>query len=430
MRLELKNINKIAYADVRLNGLTVIAGTNDSGKSTVGKALFSVVKSIGLVKTLTAEVQRERIRKLLHRLERGVFTLSRESGNQSAHDLMRQIEDFKQQGDVVDDRFFMELSKFIEDSAYIVPRSKAALKRSLEELERMITEMKCPDERLRIQLQRVMGAEFDGHVCTWDTAGSEINFEEEENENKLCIRLENDKVMSAEAQRDSEFTIEDASFIESPLYMHLIDALLLPRASSGLARGYDMLLNYHVDDFIRKLGMARFASSYSSTEDSAYGDLFDKSAEITGGRFVFDATAHRLLWEKDGRKYSPVNVASGVKSFGVMQLLIGQQVINENRLLIWDEPENHLHPEWQIRLAELLVDLSLTGVPVLISSHSPYFIQAIRFYSQKRNNAYVDYYLTEEVSEGLVRIEDVTKDLNRIFTKLSKPMSQIVNFRK
>lgn len=430
MRLELKNINKIAYANVKLNGLTVIAGINDSGKSTVGKALFSVVKSIGLVKNLTEEVQREQIRKLLYRLERHIPIWLRESGNESAHDLMRQIKDFQQQGDVVDDRFLTKLSKFIEDSVFIVPRNKAALKKTLEELERMITEIKYPDKRLRNQLQRVLGAEFDGHICTWDTAGSEINFEEEGDESCLCIRLEKDQVISAGAQGDSEFTIEDASFIESPLYMHLIDALLLPRASSSLARGYGMLLNYHVDDFIGKLGMARLASSYSSIEDSAYGYLFDKSAEITGGRFVFDATAHRLLWEKDGRKYSPVNVASGVKSFGVMQLLIEQQVINENRLLIWDEPENHLHPEWQIRLAELLVDLSLTGVPVLVSSHSPYFIQAIRFYSRKRNNDYVDYYLTEEISDGLVRIEDVTKDLNRIFTKLSKPMSQIVDFRK
>ncbi len=290
--------------------------------------------------------------------------------------------------------------------------------------------MKYPDKRLRNQLQKVVELEFDGHICTWDTTGSEINFEEEGDEDRLCIRLEKDKVISAGVQDNSEFTIEDASFIESPLYMHLIDALLIPRASSNLIHGYDLLLNYHVDDFIKKLGMARFVSSYSPTEDSACGCLFNKSAEITGGRFVFDATAHRLLWEKEGRKYSPVNVASGIKSFGVMQLLMEQQVINENRLLIWDEPENHLHPEWQIRLAELLVDLSLTGVPVLISSHSPYFIQAIRFYSQKRNNAYVDYYLTEEASEGLVWIEDVTKDLNRIFTKLSKPMNQIVNFRK
>lgn len=46
MRLILENINKIKKADIELNGLTVIAGTNDSGKSTVGRVLFSVIKAL------------------------------------------------------------------------------------------------------------------------------------------------------------------------------------------------------------------------------------------------------------------------------------------------------------------------------------------------------------------------------------------------
>ena len=39
MRLTLKNIAKVRKADVEINGITVIAGENDTGKSTVGKAL-------------------------------------------------------------------------------------------------------------------------------------------------------------------------------------------------------------------------------------------------------------------------------------------------------------------------------------------------------------------------------------------------------
>ena len=40
MKLGLSNINKIRQADINLNGLTVIAGTNDSGKSTIGKMIL------------------------------------------------------------------------------------------------------------------------------------------------------------------------------------------------------------------------------------------------------------------------------------------------------------------------------------------------------------------------------------------------------
>ena len=80
------------------------------------------------------------------------------------------------------------------------------------------------------------------------------------------------------------------------------------------------------------------------------------------------------------------------------------QAINENKILIWDEPENHLHPEWQIKITQLFVEIAKAGVPILISSHSPYFIQGVRYFT-----------------------EDVTKDLNQIFVKLAQPMNEIIN---
>ena len=42
MKLELKNIGKISHANIELNGITVIAGENNTGKSTIGKMLFCV----------------------------------------------------------------------------------------------------------------------------------------------------------------------------------------------------------------------------------------------------------------------------------------------------------------------------------------------------------------------------------------------------
>ena len=46
MRLQFNNINIVEQADIKLDGLTVIAGENGSGKSTVGKLLFSTVKAV------------------------------------------------------------------------------------------------------------------------------------------------------------------------------------------------------------------------------------------------------------------------------------------------------------------------------------------------------------------------------------------------
>ncbi len=45
MVLSLKNIGKLAETQIAIDGITVIAGENDTGKSTVGKALFAVFNS-------------------------------------------------------------------------------------------------------------------------------------------------------------------------------------------------------------------------------------------------------------------------------------------------------------------------------------------------------------------------------------------------
>lgn len=46
MRLNVKKVAKISSADIIIDGITVIAGENNTGKSTIGKVLFSVFNSL------------------------------------------------------------------------------------------------------------------------------------------------------------------------------------------------------------------------------------------------------------------------------------------------------------------------------------------------------------------------------------------------
>ena len=82
MKLKLQNILKVASADIELGGLTVITGENDSGKSTVGKILFSTLKAannvnqidkvntLGLLRGLLSSIKR-----LFYRFEQDVHIL-------------------------------------------------------------------------------------------------------------------------------------------------------------------------------------------------------------------------------------------------------------------------------------------------------------------------------------------------------------------
>lgn len=150
-----------------------------------------------------------------------------------------------------------------------------------------------------------------------------------------------------------------------------------------------------------------------------------------GGRFAFDKDSKVLKFfsERMGMELSPINIASGIKTFGMVQILLETQVIGNDKILIWDEPENHLHPQWQVTFAELLVKLAKRGIPVIISTHSPYFVQGIRYFSAKHDlETFTNYYLAEEEEDSrLSVIHDVKDDLNQIFSKLAAPLNAIMN---
>ena len=46
MKLKLQNIGIVEEADINIEGITLIAGQNDSGKSTVGKVLYALIRGI------------------------------------------------------------------------------------------------------------------------------------------------------------------------------------------------------------------------------------------------------------------------------------------------------------------------------------------------------------------------------------------------
>ena len=59
MEVSVKNFGTISSADVHIGGLTVITGENDTGKSTIGKILFSLVKAISRYEEDLEEVKED-----------------------------------------------------------------------------------------------------------------------------------------------------------------------------------------------------------------------------------------------------------------------------------------------------------------------------------------------------------------------------------
>lgn len=135
---------------------------------------------------------------------------------------------------------------------------------------------------------------------------------------------------------------------------------------------------------IRRWGDLRERHKYAEKEPGVkkyleYADLLER--EILGGHLVLstdDPDPFREIlfeWEGAGRKI-PLDIsvtASMVKGLSPLILYLRYR-ISPGELIIIDEPEMNLHPEAQAQLMELLAMLVNCGLNVLITTHSPYFV--------------------------------------------------------
>jgi len=122
------------------------------------------------------------------------------------------------------------------------------------------------------------------------------------------------------------------------------------------------------------------------------------------------------------------NLSAGLKTFAIIKMLLQNGTLEENGTIILDEPEIHLHPEWQVKLAELIILFQKEfGMHILLTTHSPYFLKAIQVYTKKYEiENKCRYYMSENIGKSSI-LADKTNKLQDIFYKLTIPFENLMN---
>jgi predicted ATPase len=414
MRLFLKNIGMIKEANVDINGLTVIAGENDTGKSTVGKCLFSLIKTTEMCRgSFFYDVRNRQILNNIDNFKNFLNFLSKdkqeydESANKIniLRDEIAQILENKNQSNFNKENEIKKIFDKINFSSNEINKHFLKLKSDI---------LKFFDKTYKDTFkigtfQKIISYLFDGEI----TNKNEINAKIELTTlaKKTTIIFKNNEIV--EFYGGGKF-FTDATYIDSPVIFQLIDLLNEEEIAS---KEYIPTIK----DLKRKLSGLSFNPRDFELEKS-FDLLIEKISQIIKGEII--VKNGKFEFKRGNLTYSIKNTATGIKSFGILMMLLKKRWLLRNSILILDEPEVHLHPKWQLLYAKIIVEMvKQNHFSIVVNSHSPYMIEALKKYSEFYELENIDFYLAE--NEKIFKIRNSNAlTLEKIFEKLSAPFDE------
>lgn len=410
MKLKITNVGKISLAEIEIKGLTIIAGPNATGKSTVSRSLFAMFHSFSKISEKIILEQKHAIQKLFFSSNKYLdFTLSAQVRIRELAAILA--------GDVDKNR----INKTLHNSNPTLESSEL-----VEELSDDIIKINSTSEELlhREIVSEIFIDEFNSHITNIRSNNeSEIELKIKDSKNKVVFDS-NNELVAIEMGKDLSYEVV---YIDDPFIINSYN-LSQDRWQRALYGDVGEKVSNHRSSLI---------SQYKNAENLTLVDkanlkeklsvIYKKINDTLGADMaLFENGKNSIDSHLSSDRLSVDSLSSGMKTFYLIKSLIDNGSIVQNTTLILDEPEVHLHPDWQVSLAEIIVLLQKEmGLHILINTHSPYFLRSIEVYSQKYEIAScVKYYLSCN-EEDVSKIKDVTLDISKIYKVLSKPLQRI-----
>lgn len=420
MELRIKNIGAVKEANIIINGLTVLCGENDTGKSTIGKTLFSLVKGIiGYEEEFQDELSYEiftRFRQISRLID---YRVDLEKLND------KQLEDIQKyfqisnrffirrilSGKIKNDYFLplLELLKDLLEKNYISLDTYERFKFYISDLEYFLQQMSNSHSKQKIALEQAFFSEFQSLI----TSNSTVNLFQ--NDHALDIEFTSKCKIKRNLSNLEKFNFREVSYIETPAIIQFFKLIM----SAGVklteqSRGKETV-PLHTKDLTRKL----FNSDGISNHEKFY-NIHEIIYDAIQGDFAYDAAQKDFFLKRNGVFIPSMDIASGIKSLGIIDILIKNNILNLDDILILDEPEVNLHPEWQKKYAEIICLLAEYGVKVLVVTHSPYMVSALHHFSKENSmNIRRNFYWAEKETDGSHFLDETNNVMSGIVKKFA-----------
>jgi ABC-type cobalamin/Fe3+-siderophores transport system ATPase subunit len=421
----IKEYRAIKSAKIRIDGITVLAGVNGSGKSTLSRWLYYLVNATHdfehyqrsyFIQTLEQEVEK------LIRLFR---TLPKSNNYLSIRTQLRRFKDEDNlDWDILKQIYYSFIKKAEEDL-----RTYAESNLFKGRLTYYLLGNDTPEE-----------ASNQNIITTYIQDCYETYLEGFNNYLKKvesCSREELERVITTEFSSGElipdEVTLEEGetSLLEKelftpPLMLNRAIYINSPLAVSGndyfLFRNSWQELQYYLyneNPHKKSISTNRLNLEIQSI---ICGDI-----QLTDDQLEMRRELHYVSKEQ-GIDINVSEAATGIKTFAYMSQLLRNGWLDRETLLMIDEPEAHLHPQWIVEFARLLVKINKElQVKILIASHNPDMVAAIQSIAQKEEviNNTVFYIAQKDKDDVRYNFVDIGTDISDIFTSFNLAISRI-----
>jgi hypothetical protein len=399
MKISVQNFGIISDAAVEIKGISLIAGPNDSGKSTIGKIFYSLIRGLNPDEDIFISEKNDSIR----RFYQNILKILRDN---------KDIDISIYQTNRINDEWISKIESLAEN---FVGTQKKQLIRYCKFIKYQNDLEFNSIENKNFEIDDYFLIEFNDDI--------QPIFNEEKITSIFIEDLEGTATLqynfNSELNKNINIFFNNSFFIESPSLIDksLQDSILYEKRFSRDKKSHLKFALANESNFILD----------DENQINEIDKIIKIISEIINGRIVVD-DFQGVLYEKNGQEINIDNVALGIKGFGLIQLLLKNHQLNSRTLLIIDEPEIHLHPNWQVLYAEILVLISKKlEIPILLTSHSPYFIEALKVFSEKYEyEEKTNFYFSQKSKDNLTaKIIDVSNDISPILMSISEAYFKI-----
>ncbi|QQB06118.1 AAA family ATPase [Macrococcoides caseolyticum] len=446
--ITIKNIGILNNVEMKIDGITVVGAKNDSGKSTISKVLGTSLLSMNKYKDVFLDYINDQVRSIFFKIE-GTFE---NNLNNHGSQILKMIDElpleyknyfnhgtFEPYNIYIDLRIgstnvkdidnridkMIRVFSFIKNHFfdYITENDNNRLSSLIKDLDD-IKGIKIKDVEETLLL-RFFAKSFRENLVNFHSfEPSRISIKENSN---TIFEMNFDKQNRLKKHFIGNTSIKNIAYIESPQIIDHLFESILNRFDDSNKLKYTNQLQYMLTN--------QFKNNPLFDDNSNRNFVLNKIFEIIEGEMKAETseTIDEIYFQKGGYRIETINVATGIKSFSLIQLLLKNNWVNDEMLIIIDEPEINLHPEWQVKYAEILVLIQkYMGCKIYINTHSSYIIEAIDLYSKKYDlKSQTNYYMLDGYSSEFLDndFQPIFKQLNGAFDILDEEkINDFLNF--